>query len=462
VAFLPLVPSGRYGQAGGMNGSAPTVEVNAPARPSFESPPRHGQTAVPARSPGVGSLVLLASIVVSFLAASSAPTPLYATYAAQWHFSPITTTVVFGVYAVAVLLSLLVLGRVSDHIGRRPVLLAALGLQVAAMAVLTTAGGLDPLLLGRVLQGLSTGSALGALGAAMLDVDRRRGTLANAVVPGIGTGTGALLSGWLVQYAPAPTHLVYLVLIGAFVVQGGAVIRMPETVSRTPGARAALRPRLAIPSDLRGPILAAAPILFAVWALAGFYGSLGPALARHLSGSNSTMVAGLGLFLLAVTGSLAALALDRTAPRIVMLLGIVLLAAGSLATLAAINSGSTLGFFISTAVAGLGFGAGYQGGIRTVVPRAAPHDRGGVLSVLFVVCYIGMGMPSVIAGMLVVHGGGLIATARDYILFVLVLAGAALAGLLLTNRSAQLVRPVPMRADALRASVTATLSDDHH
>ncbi|RAG86711.1 MFS transporter [Streptacidiphilus pinicola] len=405
-----------------------------------ETPRRHGRAAVPGRGPGVGSLVLLALIVVSLLAASSAPTPLYATYARMWHFSSMTTTVVFGVYAIAVLLSLLVFGRVSDHLGRRPVLLAALVLQIAAMTVLTTAAGLDALLLGRVLQGLSTGGALGALGAAMLDIDRRRGTLANAAVPGIGTGTGALLSGWLVQCAPAPTHLVYLVLTAVFVAQGAALIRMPETASRTPGVRAALRPELAVPSDLRGPVLAAVPILFAVWALAGFYGSLGPALVRHLSGSASPVVAGLGLFLLAVTGSLAAVALDRTAPRTVMLLGIALLTAGALATLAAVDTGSTLGFFGGTTVAGLGFGAGYQGGIRTVVPRAAPHDRAGLLSVLFVVCYLGLGAPSVGAGVLIVHGAGLVSTARDYTLFILVLAAAALTGLLLTNRTARPAR----------------------
>ena len=404
---------------------------------SIESPARRGQTFAPARRPGTGSLVLLASIVISFLAASSAPTPLYATYAAKWHFSPITTTVVFGVYAIAVLLSLLVLGRLSDHIGRRPMLLVALALQIVAAMVLATAGGVDALFVGRVLQGVSTGGALGALGAGMLDVDRRRGTLANAAVPGIGTGCGALVSGWLVQYAPAPTHLVYLVLVGVFAIQGVAVIRMPETVSRKPGARAALRPELAVPSGLRGPVLAAAPILFAVWALAGFYGSLGPALARHLSGSTSSVVAGLGLFLLAVTASLSALVLDRTPPRRVMLLGIAVLAASAIATLFAIDSGSALGFFAGTLIAGVGFGAGFQGGIRTVVHRAAPHERAGVLSVLYIVCYLGMGAPSVVAGVLVVHGGGLIGTARDYTLFVLVLSAAALAGLLLTKTSAR-------------------------
>ena len=393
-------------------------------------------TASPARRPGIAGLILLASIVVSFLAASSAPTPLYATYAAEWHFSPITTTIVFGIYAVAVLLSLLVAGRLSDHIGRRPVLLAALALQIAAALVLTTAGGVGTLLLGRVLQGIATGGAIGALGAAMLDVDRGRGTLANAAAPGIGTGVGALLSGCLVQYAPAPTHLVYVVLIAVFVLQGVAVIRMPETVSRKPGARAALRPELAVPPSLRGPVLAAAPILFAVWALAGFYGSLGPALARHLSGSSSTVVAGLGLFLLAVTASLSALVLDRTPPRRVMVLGTVVLAASAVATLLAISSGSTLGFFGSTLIAGLGFGAGFQGGIRTVVLRAAPHERSGVLSVLYVICYLGMAVPAVVAGVLVVHGGGLIDTARGYTVFILVLSAAALAGLLATDKAA--------------------------
>ena len=81
------------------------------------------------------SFALLVSIAVTFLAASSAPTPLYAIYEANWHFSPITLTVVFAVYAVAVLAALLTVGSLSDHIGRQPVLLAAILLQVAALSV---------------------------------------------------------------------------------------------------------------------------------------------------------------------------------------------------------------------------------------------------------------------------------------------------------------------------------------
>ena len=116
--------------------------------------------------------------------------------------------------SLTVLASLLTLGRLSDYVGRRPVLLTALAVQVAAMVVFATADGVGGLLIARVIQGLSTGAALGAIGAAMLDIDTERGALANAMSPGLGSGSGAMLSALLVQYLPAPTHLVYLALIG--------------------------------------------------------------------------------------------------------------------------------------------------------------------------------------------------------------------------------------------------------
>src|SRR5712672_3145234 len=87
------------------------------------------------RLSGRPAVFVLASLIVALLASSAAPTPLYAIYQAQWHFTPITTTVVFGVYAMAVLAALLTVGKLSDHVGRRPVLLAAITLQAAAMLV---------------------------------------------------------------------------------------------------------------------------------------------------------------------------------------------------------------------------------------------------------------------------------------------------------------------------------------
>ena len=382
-----------------------------------------------ARIAGRPALYLLASLVVSLLAGSAAPTPLYAIYQRQWGFSPITTTIVFGVYAVAVLAALLALGRLSDSVGRKPVLLAALGVQVASMLVFATAGGVGELMAARVIQGLATGAALGAIGAGMLDVDRERGALANALSPGLGTGTGALVSALFVQFLPAPTHLIYFALIGIFAAQAIGVALLRETVTRVPVTASVFVPEVRLPRAVRGPVLAAAPVLFAVWALAGLYAALGPALVQSLTGSASVVLGAASLTVLTVTAVSSVYLLRNVYARTVLVTGIAALVAGVAITLIALGVGSVGLFFAGTAVSGIGFGAGFQGGIRTVVPQAAPHERAGVLSLLFVVSYLGMGVPAVAAGFGATDGLGLLGSARDYGIALIVLAGLALAGL---------------------------------
>ena len=127
------------------------------------------------------AFTFLASITASFLAGSAAPTPLYAVYQATWGFSPITITIVFGIYALAVLGALLVLGGLSDFVGRRPVLFIAALLQAVAMLIFATAASVSALILARIVQGISAGAAVGAAGAGMLDISRQKGTLANSV-----------------------------------------------------------------------------------------------------------------------------------------------------------------------------------------------------------------------------------------------------------------------------------------
>ena len=401
------------------------------------------------RLTGRPAMVLLASLVVALLASSAAPTPLYAIYQAQWHFTPITTTVVFGVYAMAVLASLLTLGKLSDHVGRLPVLLTAIAVQAASLVIFATATGVPALLAARVVQGLSTGAALGAIGAAMLDIDRERGTFANAVAPGMGTASGAILSALAVRFLPDPTHLIYLALIGVLVLQAVAITAMRETVSRAPGALASLRPEITLPRALRGPVLTAVPLLFAVWALAGLYAALGPSLVHALTGSGDVVLGGLSLFILAASAVVAIVALRRATARTVMLFGILALISGVGVTVAAVSLGSVSVFFAGSAIAGAGFGSGFQGGIRIVVPLAAPHQRAGVVSLLYVVSYLGLGVPAVLAGFGVVDGGGLINTARYYGAAVIALAVLALVGLL-KSRPARAAEPAVAGGCALQ------------
>jgi predicted MFS family arabinose efflux permease len=386
------------------------------------------------RLSGRPAVLVLASLIVALLASSAAPTPLYAIYQARWHFTPITTTIVFGVYAVAVLVALLTFGKLSDHVGRRPVLLTALAVHASSLVIFATATGVPALLSARVVQGLSTGAALGAIGAAMLDMDRELGTFANSVAPGMGTASGAILSALAVRFLPEPTHLIYLVMIGVLAIQAAAIVAMRETVSRAPGALASLRPEITLPRALRGPVLTAVPVLFAVWALAGLYGALGPALVHTLTGSDDVVLGSLSLFVLAGSAVVAIIALRRAPARTVMLVGIVALIAGTAVTVAAVSAGSVSVFFAGSVIAGAGFGSGFQGGIRTVAPLAAADERAGVVSLLYVVSYLGLGVPAVVAGYGVVHGGGLISTTRYYGAAVIALALLALIGLLKNRR----------------------------
>jgi MFS family permease len=393
---------------------------------------------------------LLASIAVFFLAGSSAPTPLYSVYRSEWHFSPVITTVVFGVYALAVLVSLLITGRLSDHLGRRPVLLVAIAVQAVTMIVFSTADGVPALLLARVIQGLSTGAALAAVGAGLLDLDKAKGTVANSVAPLTGTALGAIGSGLLVQYLPVPTHLVYLVLLAIFVLQFVGVALMRETNSPISGAVASLRPQFALPSGVRRPMLVAIPALVAVWSLAGFWGSLGPELLRHVVGSDALVLGGVGLFVLAASATVTVLVLHHASGRTLLAFGTVALFVGNGITLFAINRDSAVAMFTGMIIAGVGFGGGFQGAVRTVVPLAAPHERAGVLSIVYVVCYLAMGVPAVIAGLLVVNGGGLIDTAEQYAVAVMVLAAVAALGALRPPRAVvEFELPDRAAADAL-------------
>lgn len=212
---------------------------------------------------------ILASVLCALLFASSVPSPLYVVYQQQWDFSAITLTGVFAVYALALLGALLVVGSISDHIGRRPTLLAALVVEIVAMLAFAGADGVGWLFAARTLQGLATGTAMGAISAALLDLQPRSnprlGALTGAVAPMMGLALGALSAGLLVDHGPDPTRLVFWLLLAAFVLAVLAVLAIPETVTADGRWRSALRPRFAVPRSMRAPFLAAIPCLIATW-----------------------------------------------------------------------------------------------------------------------------------------------------------------------------------------------------
>jgi MFS family permease len=347
---------------------------------------------------------------------------------AEWGLTPLMITVVFGIYALAVLLALLVAGRLSDHLGRRPVLLAATLAQAATMVLFVTATGPTGLLVARVLQGLTTGAAVGAIGAAMIDLDKVRGTVANAVAPPFGSATGGIVAGVLVQFAPFPTHLVYIVFGLVFVVQALGLLFMTDSITPRGGILASLKPQLRLPRATREPLLLATPVLVAVWALAGFYGALSPMLVKHMLGVNTPLIGGLALFVVAACGALAVLVLQHREPKDMMILGAASLLVGVAIAVLALPDDSITVFFLGTVIAGVGFGTGFQGAVRTVVPFAAPHERAGVLSIIFIISYIALGVPAVAAGWMIARHGDVLLTAQIFGAVIMALASTALLG----------------------------------
>src|SRR3712207_2305857 len=191
---------------------------------------------VPARRPSRAvSFWTAAALLVLVLAASGVPSPLYRVYQERFGFSSGVLATVFGIYAIALLATLLVVGALSDHVGRRPVIVAGMLLQVVAMALFLAADSVGWLLAARVVQGVSVGRLTGALGATLLDhqrPDRPLGALVNSASAGFALALGAVSAGLAVDLAPAPTDWVFGTLTVLFAVAAGVALLLPESSPR--------------------------------------------------------------------------------------------------------------------------------------------------------------------------------------------------------------------------------------
>lgn len=388
----------------------------------------------------------IAAIVALYLAASAAPTPLYVVYQDEWGFSSITLTLVFAVYVFGLLASLLVLGALSDHLGRRPLAAASLLLEVLAMVLFLVAGSVEVLAAARIVQGVATGIALSTLGAALIDLNPPDDPALAGVVSGMapigGLAIGALACGALVEYGPSPTHLVYVLILIGLAAAALVIARMPETSPKVPGAAASLRPQVEIPPRLRPEIFALVPILVATWALGGLYLSLGPSVAAQIFDMPNHVIGGLVVTLLCGTGAITiyavrgwALARSLSFAAVVLAIGMAVTLVGLVAELAALAAFGAI-------VAGIGFGASGRGTFGTVAKIALPDERGGLFAAFYVISYLAFSLPALAAG-LADNAVGLRPTAIVYGAVVLLLSLSAIwAQRRLESRRA-LAAPIP-------------------
>lgn len=357
---------------------------------------------------------------------SSAPTPLYHLYQELFDLSPAMITLIFGSYAFALLAALLTFGGLSDYVGRKPLILAALVINATALVIFMLAESGAMLMVGRIVQGIATGLAFPTFGATILDADKRHGPILNSITAFLGLMIGTLAAGTLVAFAPAPTYLIYAILFVATIAGTIALAFMPETITRRPGALAAMRPRISVPPRARGALIKVTPVNVASWALAGFYLSLMPTLVAVATGITSPFVGGAVVATSMLSATVSVFVFRALAPQRVLFSATAGLMIGVLITLLGVEERAVGLLFLGTTVAGLGLGSIFSNILKIVLPLAESHERAGLFSAFLVESYLAFAVPAIIAG-LAAPALGLSATAYVYGAVVILLAAISIA-----------------------------------
>ena len=370
------------------------------------------------------------AVMVLFQAASAAPAPLYVVYQRLWGFSAATLTLIFAIFVLGLLAALLVLGTLSDYLGRRTVLAAAIALELVALLLFLRADGVPMLLIARLAQGIATGMALPALSAALVDFNPPhapgRAAVVSGVVPIGGLAFGALACSALVQYAPDPTRLVWTLLAGAML----AALLVAAALPEPRGTPARHRPVPGPPA--RGSATAPRGRLGAG---PGHRGQLGAgrlvSLARVLRGGRpirpgQSFPRRPGSGPAVRPGAAAAFALRRRSGLAVARISTVLLAAGTALTLLGIVTGGLPAAVAGTVLAGIGYGASGLsafGSLARLAGPADPAERGGLFAVAYTIAYLAFSLPAGAAGYAATRAG-LRATVITYA-FLVILTGLA-------------------------------------
>jgi predicted MFS family arabinose efflux permease len=347
--------------------------------------------------------------MAAMMAGASAPSPFYPVLQQELGFSAAVMTGIFAIYTLALLSTLLVVGSLSDHIGRRPVVSVGLLLLAASIVIFWHAGSVVMLMEARVLQGVAAGMLLSSISAMSVDFEPadRPGSSAiwNSVMPLVGLAAGAGAAGAIMDLSPTADADVFGFLTIAYLLLAAIVWLVPETAPRHHGLLASLKPRVGVPAAARAAFMRSAPAVIAGWATGGLYLALGAPIIHGIFGVSDYFIQGLVVMVLSGAGAIACYFARKRTPRQVTLYGTAALAIGTALTLAAVHFVSLPAYMAAVALAGTGFGTCFLGVMRSVIPRVASSERGEFFAALFTLSYVAFGLPTVIAGFAIPYLG---------------------------------------------------------
>lgn len=353
------------------------------------------------------AFVAAACAFIFVFAAAGTPIPLYNTYRLEDGLTNSDLAIVSVAYFIAAASSLLIGGRLSNFVGRRPVALVALLSAALGCLILATLHSVMPMLVGRVLQGLACGITSSSLGAYVVDTSEGKPRWLTAAITGsapmLGIPVGALTAGALVKWGPEPRLLAYAFIAIILLVLAAVIALSPETVARRAGSLASLRPHMQIPRGSGRLVVAAGAAAVATWSLGGFYQAFGPSVTAEHLGTASPLVTAAIFSSVMVLNPLGGPLSARFSPVVSVRLGMGLFIIAVSSIMFNLWAGWILPFIGTSLVVGIAQGLASTGAIRALLESTGIEERAGLLASLYFISYSGAAVPGMVAGRLASH-----------------------------------------------------------
>ncbi|VAX13076.1 hypothetical protein MNBD_GAMMA24-915 [hydrothermal vent metagenome] len=346
---------------------------------------------------------LLFALLIMTLGANL-PAPLFPLYQAHFGLNSLEITALYAIYAVALIPSLLLIGPLSDQVGRRPVIVPMMLLGVVVTGLFVWAPNSTILFIARAIEGIVLGGVIGTITAFIVDYSLPgqipRVTMLASITTMIGFGLGPGMGGVVVEYIPWHVlQLPYLLHGILTIIALIAVLTVRETISHSD--RIVWRIHIGVPAEVRRPFFSfIVPACFLLFALNGTVIALIPGYVGTVLHSENLAIGGLIIFVLLGVGGLAQLFVQRRAPVPVTQVGLVLTIVGAWIMLEAGRSASIVYLFTGILIQGIGSGLTFKGSLGLAGMLSKPATRAHMFSSYYVAAYLGAIVPVVMVGWL--------------------------------------------------------------
>jgi len=367
--------------------------------------------------------------LVSLYLASGAPTPLLIVWQREWAFPDSLVALAFAIYAFTFLAALLVGGSLSDYLGRKPVILVSLVVAIGSIAMFMLAPSIEWVIAARAVQGIAVGVVTAAYTAALVELatpGTRVGPVVAAAAPVGGLGLGALFGGIAVELWDQDADEVLFAVVTALLIFGLVVtVLAPETTTRVPGVLRSLIPQVVVPASARSFFVRMLPILIAAWATGSLFLGLAPTVVHGILKVDSGFIDGFTGSVHGLSVCIGSIVFGRVAVTRALRGGAAGLVIGVGVIVVGILTATIALVWIGGVIEALAFGAAFGAIFRGLAPLAPEHQRAGTFAAVYVAAYLALGIPAVVAGLLIAPIG-LLPVIVGWTVLIVALAAAGL------------------------------------